>query len=272
MYFRRRMSETRTKSNRISKHQINNMQNSNIISNEQWSMASSQGGLSGEVMKQPGRSRRSYNHPVMNANLIDLNSVDIREDSAATSAARSIYRTNYTSGGFAPQTPPALRRVTSPPPLSQSHLEDFLRSLEEQARAHQRTTIARPYSLGAITTPAGFAFPTGYYEATTPYSEFVITDQQQRLPSHQVRLGGRERRRSRSERDLDLDHADFDGGFTNSAYEPDDNDDLNEIIEAFTPNVKVTISYLNRLHNLLFLIDYFTFINRFLDRKFIKTR
>lgn len=95
--------------------------------------------------------------------------------------------------------------------------QDIFKTLEDNARSSQKKTIGRPQSLF---TGSSFSVPTAYHETTTPYGDFVGDRAQQ----GQVL----------SENDINYflnDDNTFD------AF--DNDDDLDEIIEAFNPNVKV---------------------------------
>lgn len=95
--------------------------------------------------------------------------------------------------------------------------QDIFKTLEDKARSSQKKTIGRPQSLF---TGSSFSVPTAYHETTTPYGDFAADRAQQ----GQVL----------SENDINYflnDDNTFD------AF--DNDDDLDEIIEAFNPNVKV---------------------------------
>lgn len=181
---------------------------------------------------------------------------------AANHGDRSIYRTAYTptttttvNNNYYPQ----LRTTTTTSTTNQynsttnpSSSDDFFKSLEENARTYQRTTITRPVSSAAFAHPMSsktestFSLPVAYYENTTPYSEFLT-------------VGNLLLDRSHSEHDLQLfettnnmfvvnnEHETTDGGIQNAAYhdEDQDRDDLHDIIEAFSPSVtNVKVKYL----------------------------
>jgi hypothetical protein len=132
---------------------------------------------------------------------------------------RSMYRSNY---------PYDTRQMNTD--------EDFIKSLEgllfhlkkksylkqnfhflflEKARSSQKTTIGRPQS---VFTDSSFSLPTAYYEQTTPYGEY--------------------NRKNKNE-DYNFDDDSF------NAFD-DDDDKMDNIIEAFNPNVKVN----NRIYSL----------------------
>lgn len=96
--------------------------------------------------------------------------------------------------------------------------EDIFKTLEDNARSSQKKTIGRPQSLF---TGSSFSVPTAYHETTTPYGDFAgnRVNQDQGL----------------SENDIKYFMNDED---TFDAF--DNDDDLDEIIEAFNPNVKVS--------------------------------
>lgn len=169
---------------------------------------------------------------------------------------RTIYRTAYTptttttvnnnnNNNYYPQT-------TNPSSCS----DDFFKSLEENARTYQRTTITRPAFAHPMSskTESTFSLPVAYYENTTPYSEFLTVGGNLLLD------------RSHSEHDLQLfetansvfavnnEHETTNsggGGIQNAAYhddDRDDRDDLHDIIEAFSPSVtNVKVKYLRFL-------------------------
>ncbi|RNA27565.1 epidermal growth factor 6 isoform X1 [Brachionus plicatilis] len=94
---------------------------------------------------------------------------------------------------------------------------DVFKALEENARSSQKKTIGRPQSLF---TGSSFSVPTAYHETTTPYGDFA---------------GDRNRQeQGLSENDIKYFMNDED---TFDAF--DNDDDLDEIIEAFNPNVKI---------------------------------
>lgn len=103
--------------------------------------------------------------------------------------------------------------------------DDFFKSLEDNARSNQKTTIGRPQS---VFTDSSFSLPTGYYEQTTPYGDFN-GDKTKRY-----KLDGKGNTNEGTSNNKDL-FDDDDGSF--NAFENDD--DLDDIIEAFNPNVKV---------------------------------
>ncbi|CAF0891209.1 unnamed protein product [Brachionus calyciflorus] len=137
-------------------------------------------------------------------NITDLNrgNQDIFNDD---SPSHSAYRTSYL---FENKTGPN---------------DDIFKTLEENARNSQKKTIGRPQS---VFTGSSFSLPTAYYEQTTPYGDFTgDRSKQYKINDNNII----------DENDIKLEDDDDDDSF--NAF--DNDDDLDDIIEAFNPNVQI---------------------------------
>lgn len=181
---------------------------------------------------RPKLHKSVLNRPVVlmdnqpSLNIIDLDSIqaEIDQDGNTTpQTSHSIYRTNYTASNHHEhqhQHHYYHRNLTTSnqAPLPPPNLDEFLRSLENNARIHQRATIARP-------TSDNSALPVSFYShTTTPYFNCHSRSFQHQNEGPQM---------ANIDDDDDDDLYDSQSGYFNNIF--DDNNDMHEIIEAFKP-------------------------------------
>ncbi len=179
--------------------------------------------------------QRDFAYPSTSKGFDNSNKIDFGMNSEAFNdnfegpTSHAIYRTNYPSYLDYKNT----------------NESDFFKSLEDKARTNQRATITRPHS---IFTESSFSLPTAYYEQTTPYAEF----NGRQFKKYQLEMmqsapppppPGNETINEEQEDDDDAlgdDEINVEDDDSNTfGFESENEPEMNEIIEAFNPNVQV---------------------------------